>query len=180
VNVAAPVQTRLLVVLGLVAAAVLAFVLFRGNLPGGDEPTASTAPVVRTPAAKHATTRPSPATPNAAKPRKPVVVLNPGLPTNLARALRREKVVVAAVFAAGAGDLGAVAEARTGAHKVGAGFVTLNVLEERKARALQKLAGPLSAPSVLVFKRPGKIALRFDGFADSAVVAQAAHNAGAR
>jgi hypothetical protein len=178
-NVAAPVQTRLLVVLGLVAAAVLAFVLLRGNLLGGDEPTASTAPAVRTPAATPATTKPSPTKPNA-KPRTPVVVLNPGLPTTLARALRREKVVVAAVFAAGAGDLSAVAEARTGAHEVGAGFVTLNVLEERKARALEKLAGPLSAPSVLVFKRPGKIALRFDGFADSAVVAQAAHNAGAR
>jgi hypothetical protein len=176
VNVAAPIPTRLVALLGLVAAAALAFVLFRGTLMNADETTAPVTPVVRTPATKPATT---PAKP-AAKPRPPKIVLAPGLPANLARALRREKVVVAAVYAAGADDLGALAEARTGAKGVGAGFVTLNVLEERKAKAVEKLAGPVSAPAVLVFKRPGKIALRFDGFVDSVVVAQAAHNAGAR
>ena len=176
-NVAAP-QTRLLLVLGLVAAAALAaFMLMRGGI-AGDETATPPAPAV-TPGKSAATPKPA-VKPAAAKPVKPVVVLNPGLPANLARALRSERVVVAAVFAPGAGDREAVAQARAGAKAMGAGFVTLNVLEERKARALQKLVGPISDPAVLVFKRPGTIVFRADGFADATTVAQAARIAGAR
>ena len=85
-----------------------------------------------------------------------------------------------ATHALNAGDKDALAEAREGAHAVGAGFVVLNVFEERKAKALEKLAGPISDPSVLVFKRPGTIAVRLEGFADATTVAQAAQNTGAR
>jgi hypothetical protein len=174
----ATVPTRLLALLGLVAAALAVFTFaVRPMLLDSDE---TAAPSV-TPSPESSTTKPAvPATSPAVKPAKPAVVLNPGLPANLARALRRETVVVAAVYAPGAGDQAAVAQARTGAREVGAGFVTLNVLREQQARALESLVGPISDPSVLVFKRPGTVALRLDGFADSAIVAQAAQNAGAR
>ncbi len=71
-------------------------------------------------------------------------------------------------------------EARVGARAVDAGFVAVNVLDERSALRLGEFAGSsASAPAVLVVKRPGRIVNRFDGFVDSAVVAQAATNAGA-
>jgi hypothetical protein len=148
----------------------------RPALLDSDEPAVPSA----TPSTKAPTTKPVVAVKPNAKPAKPAVVLNPGLPATRARALRREPVVVAAVYAPGAADRAAVAQARTGAQAVGAGFVTLNVLREQQARALESLVGPISDPSVLVFKRPGTVALRLDGFADSAIVAQAAQNAGAR
>jgi hypothetical protein len=181
VSFAAPLQTRLVLVLGLVAALGLAaFMLTRGGAAGGTEATLVTPS--HSPASKPAARAQStPAVhPAKAATAKPKVVLNPGLPANLARALQRERVVVAAVWAPNAGDKQALAEARAGAHEVGAGFVVLNVLEERKAKALERLAGPVSDPSVLVFKRPGTIVNRFDGFADTTTVAQAAQNAGAR
>jgi len=176
VNVAAPIQTRLVLALGALAALGLAvFMLTRGGT--GSEATFATP--AHTPSAKPTHVKPAvrPAKPAAAK---PTVKLNPGLPANLALALQRERVVVAAVWAPNAGDEQGLSEARTGAHDASAGFVVLNVLEERRAKALEKLVGPISDPSVLVFKRPGTIALRFDGFADATTVAQAAQNAGAR
>ena len=180
-NTAAPIQTRFVLLLGIVAALGLAaFMVMRGGLVGGDD-TSTASALERTPAkaAKAPAKAATPAKLRAAK-AAPKVVLNPGLPANLARELRRERVVVAAVYAPGAGDLAALAQARAGAREVGAGFVTLNVLREKHARALESLAGPISDPSVLVFKRPGVVKLRLEGFADSTLVAQAAHNAGAR
>ena len=175
---AAPIQTRIALLLGIVAALGLAAFMLMRSGGGSDEPVAA-APIARTPAAKPAAA-PKPTTQNRVTPAKPTIVLNPGLPANLAKALRRERVVVAAVYAPGAGYLAAVAQARAGAREVGAGFVTLNVLREQQARALEALVGPISDPSVLVFERPGTVALRLDGYADSTLVAQAAQNAGAR
>ena len=61
-----------------------------------------------------------------------------------------------------------------------AGFVAINVLDEKAARRVGVFVGTTTAPpAVLVVKRPGKIVNRFDGFADSEIVAQAATNAGA-
>lgn len=175
VSFAAPIQTRLVVVLGVAAALGLAvFMLTRTNA-SSDQTTVVTPSHAQTAKPTHA--RP---TGQKAVPATPAVKLNPGLPVNLARALQHERVVVAAVWAPNAGDKEALAEARAGAHAVGAGFVVLNVLEERKAKALEKLAGPISDPSVLVFKRPGTIAVRLEGFADTTTVAQAAQNTGAR
>lgn len=182
-NTAAPIQTRFVLLLGIVAALGLAaFMVMRGGLVGGDETTSPVSPVAATPATAAKTPAKAAATPAKLRAAKaaPKIVLNAGLPANLARQLRREPVVVAAVFAPGAGDLGAVAQARTGAREVGAGFVTLNALNEKHARAIESLAGTISSPAVLVFKRPGVVKLRLDGFADSTLVAQAAQNAGAR
>jgi hypothetical protein len=106
--------------------------------------------------------------------------LLPGLPGPVARELRFEKVVVVSVYAAKAPtDRTALAHARAGAREVGAGFVPLNVLDERKARALEKFLGVSDSPAVLVVRRPGRIVTRIEGFVDSAIVAQAAQNAGA-
>jgi hypothetical protein len=175
VSFAAPIQTRLVVVLGVAAA--LGLAVFMLTRSGSSNDTTTVATPSHSEAAKPTQTKPAG---QKAVPAKPAVKLNPGLPANLARALRRERVVVAAVWAPNAGDKDALSQARAGAHDVGAGFVVLNVLEERKAKALERLAGPISDPSVLVFKRPGTIAVRLEGFVDSTTVAQAAQNTGAR
>ena len=175
----ATVPTRMIALLGFAAAALAVFFLVVRPLLLDDSestPAATSQPSTPTAAQPNVT----PAKPAAAPPARPAVELVPGLPANLANALRRERVVVAAVWAPRAGDTQALAEARAGAQATGAGFVALNVLFEGHAKALEQLVGPISDPSVLVFKRPGKVANRLEGFADSATVAQAAHNAGAR
>jgi hypothetical protein len=179
VSFAAPIQTRLVLALGAVAALGLAVFMLTRAGTSSDSTTLATPAHIQpaTPGRTH--TKPAAGT-TKATPAKPAFKLNPGLPANVARALQRERVVVAAVWAPKAGDTQALAEARAGAHEAGAGFVVLNVLEERRAKALEELVGPISDPSVLVFKRPGTIAVRFDGFADTTTVAQAAQNSGAR
>lgn len=174
----ATVPTRTLALIGLAAAALAAFFLVVRPMLQDDStstPTAASKPSVQ-PSVPSRT----PAQPAVKPARQPAVRLLPGLPANVARALRREPVVVASVWAPGTGDAGALAQARTGAKSAGAGFVALNVLFEGHAKALERLVGPISDPSVLVFRRPGKVVNRLEGFADSATVAQAAHNAGAR
>lgn len=169
--------TRMLVLLGAAAVALAAFFFAVRPVLLKDSGSPSAAAV---PTTRPATPARTPARPAAKPGTKPAIRLLPGLPANVARALRREPVVVAAVWAPRTGDAQALAQARAGAREVGAGFVVLSVLAERQAKVVEKLVGPISDPSVLVFKRPGRIVLRFDGFADAAVVAQAAHNAGAR
>jgi hypothetical protein len=176
----ATVPTRMIALLGLAAAALAAFFLVVRPLLMDDSeatPASATNQPTEQPAAQPNVTPSKPAARPAAR---PAIVLEPGLPANVARALRRERVVVAAVWAPSSGDREAFAQARAGAQASGAGFVALNVLFEGHARALERLVGPISDPSVLVFKRPGKVANRLEGFADSATVAQAALNAGAR
>jgi hypothetical protein len=68
-------------------------------------------------------------------------------------------------------------EAAAGARASGAAFVTVDVSKEREARPFALKLGVLEAPTVLVFKRPGDVFVRLDGFADLDVVAQAAENA---
>ena len=122
----------------------------------------------------------TPATPQAA-PAKPKVVLLPGLPPKVAQALRSSKVAVVTLYVGQAApDRAVVAEARKGARAAGARFVALNVGSDRAAASVASFAGPLSPPSILVVRRPGKILTQLSGQVDSKVVTQAAHNAGAR
>jgi hypothetical protein len=108
-------------------------------------------------------------------------MLLPGLPAPIAKQLRYDRVVVVSVFARPAQvDRQAVVKARTGAHAAGAGFVAVNLYDEESARAAEPLVGTASPPAVLVVRRPGKVVNRLQGSPDSALVAQAAHNAGAR
>jgi hypothetical protein len=171
-SVALP-NPRILALLGLAMAALVAFLVARPMLMGDSGETASPvqAPVAPAPAV-------SPASP--AQPKVQRVKLLPGLPAPVARELRFEKIVVVSLYASKApGDRPALAQARAGARDVDAGFVALNVLDERRARTFAKFVGVHHTPSMLVVRRPGKIVARIEGFADRAIVAQAAQNAGA-
>jgi hypothetical protein len=173
-------QARVLAALGLALAVALAatIVLRSGLLDSSDSSTLPSGTTATQP--KPATAPVSPAKPTPAVTR-PQVELLPGLPTPVAKALRRSRVVVVSLYAAPSGpDRGAVTVARRGAKSVGAGFVAIDVFRERNAKQLQPFAGTVSAPSLLVVRRPGTIVTRFVGYVDDRIVAQAAHNAGAR
>ena len=139
------------------------------------------APVHKTAAAK-AAAKAKPATPRApvkAAPKKVVPTIPPtGFPVAVDRALANHKVVVVSLVVPGSPiDELAAGEAKAGAKLGGAGYLALNVLNERVAQALlTKLDGP-KEPSVLVFRHTGEVALALEGFVDRETVAQAAANA---
>lgn len=165
-------RTKLIAIVALLAAFALLMVV-RVGLLGGT--TSSAVPTVAPPKAV--------ATPTTTRlaPTKPRVVLLPGLPTDVAHALRYSKVIVVSIYVAQApGDRAAVGQARTGSRAAGAGFVAINVGNDRNAAAIVSFAGPVSSPSTLIVRRPGRIVTQISGPIESAVVMQAAHNAGAR
>jgi hypothetical protein len=111
-----------------------------------------------------------------------------GMPAALARALRTNGVVIVALYAPDASvDTVAVEEARQGASLAGAGFVALDVSNNKVAAPLTSLltGGATAAdrvlddPAVLVFQQPKTLFVRFNGYTDRDTVAQAATNAGA-
>ena len=116
----------------------------------------------------------------AAAPKKKVVPKIPptGFPLAVDRALARNKVVVVSLVVPGSRvDELAAGEAKAGAKLGGAGFLALNVLNEKVAHAvLAKLQG-LKQPSLLVLKRSGEVVVALEGFVDRETVAQAAANA---
>ncbi len=174
---ATAIPTRMLLLLGLALAAAAAFLVARPLLLSDDD-TASPAPAAVPAPTKPAATPSKPATSSTKT--APKLVLLPDVPSAVAKRLRFSKVVVVSAYAGTSkSDRAAVAQARAGAKDVGSGFVALNVLDERTARQLQPFAGTVSAPVVLVVRRPGKIVKRFETRVDSALVAQAARNAGA-
>ena len=185
-------QLRLNVVLPILLFAVLAtgvglFTLTRGQetstaatdsaltpLPRPTQRPATPAPTTPPRAARPA--KPKPARP--AKPAAPRIKLNPGLPPALSRALLSRPVAVVSLVTPDSGiDEMAAKEAAAGARAAGASFVTVDVGSERQARPFAVMLGVLDAPTVLVFKRPGELFVRLDGFADLDMVAQAADNA---
>jgi hypothetical protein len=99
--------------------------------------------------------------------------------STLRRTLAARRVVVVALYAGGAAvDRQVVAEARTGAARAGAVFRAVNVANETRARALATLlGGGTQVPTVVVFKRPGAISVKLEGYADAATITQAAMNA---
>ena len=121
----------------------------------------------------------APRAPAKAAPKKVVPKIPPtGFPVAVDRALANHKVVVVSLVVPGSPiDELAAGEAKAGAKLGGAGYLALNVLNERVAHALlAKLEGP-KEPSVLVFKHTGEVALALEGFVDRETVAQAAANA---
>jgi hypothetical protein len=164
-------STRYLAVIG--AAILLAgfFLVARPLVGGGGE----TAAVVTPPAPTSPTSKP-PARP-APKPR---LQLLPGLPPKVANKLRHSKVVVVSLYQGSAlGDRAAVVAGAAGAKGAHAGFLPVNVLNERSARAVQTFVGATTTPTVVVVTRPGRIMMRLEGAAasDGQLVAQAAQNA---
>jgi hypothetical protein len=109
-----------------------------------------------------------------------------GMPSALALALRSNSVVVVALYAPDSSvDAMARDEARQGAAAAGAGFVALDVSNEKVAAPLTSLltGGATAAdrvlddPAVLVFQAPRTIFVRLNGWTDRDTVAQAATNA---
>jgi hypothetical protein len=137
------------------------------------------AAAVAKPSAKVVKPAAKPAKPAAARPAARVIATN-GLPNSIMVALRRHNVVVVSLWGSG-GKIDAMSrdEAAAGAAAVGAGFVSLNVLERgREAEALTlKLGTMLRAPTVLLFTSGGKLANTLEGFRDRETVAQSALNA---
>ena len=139
---------------------------------------AAPAPVAKpkaTQAQPKAAAKPQP----AAKPAStPAAVPDSGLPQPVATALATNRVVVVALFAPeSAIDELALAEAQAGAKAAEAGFVAVNVLREGQGRAIARLLGVTDSPTLLVYRAPGTLAFRLDGFADLDTVAQAALDA---
>jgi hypothetical protein len=163
-----------LIALGALVVAFALLMIVRMGVLGGSE---STTPPTLTPTK---TATPSNVAPPKA-PTKPAVVLLPNLPPQIAAKLRYSKVVVVSLYVGQApADRLAVGQARTGARAAGAGFVAINVGADKNAGSVAPFVGPVTMPALLVVRRPGKIVTQIPGQVESAIVAQAARNAGAR
>jgi hypothetical protein len=114
-------------------------------------------------------------TPKAAP--KPIV-LDGNLPRPVHQALRSSREVVAVLTAPNVpGDSDNVTEAALGARAAHVGFTVLDVTQETVAETLAAWAPNAADGSVLVVRRPGKVAVELDGYADRQMVAQAALDA---
>jgi len=132
-------------------------------------------PAKKAPAKKAA---PKKAVPKRPRPTPKPIELLPGLTPEVAAALRTHDVVVVSLFDPQARvDQISLAEASAGAKAARAGFVPLDVLRQGQAGPLVRQLGVLPDPAVLVYRRPGDLVARFDGFADRDTVAQAAADA---
>ena len=194
-------QIKILALVGLLAAVGLALSMF---VLGGASKKPTTSATAHTPARTHTpvrhTTQPRTAVhapaKHAAKTRaatpakahkkaKPAVFHgNPvyaQLPQPLQWQLAHHKVVVVSFYNPSSNvDAISVAEAHAGATAAGAGFLLVSVLDNKVAGILTALlpgGGLLPDPGILVYRAPGDVALRLDGFADRDAVAQAATNA---
>jgi hypothetical protein len=202
-NITLSPQIKILALVGVLAAVGLGASMFVfGGSSKSPTTTAAvrTPPIVRTHTPAHHVTKPKTvvhtpakhvakthkATPvkvhHKAKP--PVFHGNPvyaQLPQALQWQLAHHKVVVVSFYNPSSGvDAITVAEAHAGATAAGAGFLLVSVLDNKVAGILTALlpgGGLLPDPGILVYRAPGDVALRLDGFADRDAVAQAATNA---
>lgn len=151
--------------------------------------TKAAGPAVTTPAAPHRNaTAPAKAKPAVAPHRAPAhaparaakrpIVGKNGLPTAIDQALESHRIVVVSVFdPQSATDAISYAEAKSGAADARVGFVGISLLDSPLAAALTSAlpgGGLLPAPGVLIYRRPGILVERIDGFTDRDVIAQAA------
>jgi len=151
--------------------------------PARSKPRTHSTPAKAAPAVKHAA-KTHVASPTHAKKTKPAGFrgnrVYATLPRPLQWALAHHKVVVVSLYNPSSDvDAISVAEAHAGAIDAGAGFLLVSVLDNKVAGILTALlpgGGLLPDPGVLVYRAPGDIAIRLDGFADRASVAQAATN----
>jgi hypothetical protein len=139
--------------------------------------TATAKPKAKAQASKAKASKAHP--PVKAAPKKVVLKIPPtGFPLAVDRALARHKVVVVSLVVPGSHvDELAAGEAKAGAKLGGAGYLELNVLNERVAHAVLAKLGAVKEPSLLVLKRSGEVVLALEGFVDRETVAQAAANA---
>lgn len=129
-----------------------------------------------TPARPAHVSKPAPVR-TVAKTPAPVVAPN-GLPIVLVDALRAHRVVVVSIFdPQSQTDAVSYAEARAGAAAAGVGFLGVSVLDDTVAGPLTAAlpgGGLLPDPGVLVYRAPGTLVQRVDGFNDRDSVAQLA------
>jgi hypothetical protein len=128
--------------------------------------TASSTPTATTPAPSKGHS--SPSTPAPSK------LATHGLPVPVARALQKHSIVVVALgMPSSTDDTVTTAEAQAGAKAGHAGFVKIDVLNQRNGTAMLRKLGVVDTPVVLVIKRPANIYSEFHGLVDRTVVAQA-------
>ena len=148
------------------------------------KPAAKPKPAATTPTSVTVGSTPATTTPATTTPAPTVAAeatVTPGLPGALATLLRKFPVVVISIYDPQSQvDAIAYAEAQAGAKTAGAGFLPVNVLDDKivaPVTALLPGGGLLPDPGVLVFQRPGTLVTQFAGFADRDTVAQAVANA---
>ncbi|HEY4411658.1 MAG TPA: hypothetical protein VGN06_01560 [Gaiellaceae bacterium] len=117
--------------------------------------------------------------PTVIPPRKPVSVVGAnGLPVMINSALKKHDIVIVSVFdPQSPTDAISYEEAKAGASDARVGFVGISLLDNPVAAALTSAlpgGGLLPSPGVLIYRRPGKLVQRMDGFTDRGVVAEAA------
>ncbi len=145
-------------------------------------PKAKAPAVVKTVAPKAkapVTAPPKKVVPKKVVPKKVVPKIPPtGFPLAVDRALAQNKVLVVSLLVPGSRvDELAAGEAKAGAKLGGAGYLSLNVLNEKVAHAVLTKLNGVEQPSLLVLKRSGEVVLALEGFVDRETVAQAASNA---
>jgi hypothetical protein len=93
-------------------------------------------------------------------------------------ALKKHDIVIVSVFdPQSPTDAISYEEAKAGASDARVGFVGISLLDNPVAAALTSAlpgGGLLPSPGVLIYRRPGKLVQRMDGFTDRGVVAEAA------
>jgi len=103
------------------------------------------------------------------------------LPAPLQWQLAKHHIVVVSIYSPDSNvDSISVAEAHAGATEAGAGFLLVSVLDNSLAGPLTALlpgGGLLPDPGILIYRSPGNVALRIDGFVDRDAVAQAVADA---
>ena len=103
------------------------------------------------------------------------------LPAPLQWQLATHHIVVVSIYNPESDvDAISVAEAHAGATEANAGFLLVSVLDDAVAGPLTALlpgGGLLPDPGILIYRSPGNIAMRIDGFVDRDAVAQAADDA---
>jgi hypothetical protein len=115
----------------------------------------------------------APATP-AARPVRHVAKLPNGTPNTIASQLATHGVVVVLLYNPRAKvDSYSLSEAALGARQASAGFLTVDVLDQRQASPFTTAYGVLQDPTILFFVRPGTLVQKLIGFADHETVSQA-------
>ena len=150
----------------------------RAHSSTSTKPTVST-PAVKAPAKAKVVAPPHVHVAPKPKPKPAPVTAANGLPIVLNDALRAHRIVVVSVFdPQSQTDAISYAEARAGAGDVSlAGFLGVSVLDDSVAGPLTAAlpgGGLLAVPGLLIYRRPGTLVERVDGFADREAVAQLA------
>jgi hypothetical protein len=179
-------QLRPRVVLPLIVVAVLGLGV-RVLVVGGDAAAEPAAAPVHAPAPKAVAEQPAETETSGAKAdakprprRRPAPRVAPDVPAraDLDRALLHYPVVVVLLYSPESMvDRLATLEARAGAASVGAGFLAVDVSDDREIEAIATEYDVRDAPALLVFSAGPEVVTKINGFADRETVAQAAENA---